>query len=647
MCGIAAYIGPVDPTSLAAVRRMCDAMAHRGPDGEGLWSSVGSPDSPTPGVVLGHRRLAIIDTSPGSAQPLRDARSGAAIAFNGEIYNFRSFQDALRAHGATLASTGDTEVLLKLLGTRHIAALPELRGIFAFARWCPERKRVLIARDHLGVKPLYHARIMRPGIGPAVVIASEVRALLASGLVDRVLDTASISSTVWNGFPIGPSTIIEGVRLMPAGTWAEIDPLAPEVVPRPYWTLPPPEQAGSGTVDALRAALEEAVELQLVSDVPLGVFLSGGIDSSSVANLASRSTKRSLRTINIGFGDRNLDESPYARSVADALGSDHLEVRLDGDEVLRRLDEVVDAIDQPTFDGINTYFVSHATRQAGITVALAGTGGDELFGGYSSFSFVPAARRNSAAIPSVLHAPLRQIVRGATRLRHGRRHRVDLASRWSKIPDVIRTSGSLVDAYQVFYALFTSDFADRLAAGGAAQPPFGLEPAVRASLNQLCGGRSPLASVSALELSCYLRERLLRDTDVASMASSLEVRVPLLDHRVVEAAFRLPDALRFQNLGSKHLLRRLGLSGLDPAIFDRPKAGFVLPMDRWLRAELRSSVGSVLCDPDSCLAAGLQPPIVSEVWRSFLEGAAGVYWTRPWSLYTLIRWCQKHSARLR
>jgi len=638
MCGIAGYLGPCDAPATAAVRSINDRQAHRGPDAEGMWTS---PLVDGIGTVLAHRRLSIIDTSADGLQPMHDETSGNVIVFNGEIYNYRALREELAADGLPCRTRTDTEVILKAYTRWGQGCVEKLRGMFAFALWDAKERRLFLARDRLGIKPLYYANPDRAGEGACLVFSSEIRALLSTELIARRLDDVGVATYLWNGFVVGPSTIVAGISLLPAGAAALVDPVRPAVLPRRFWQIPRETPATARSAEDVGQTLKEAIAQHLVSDVPLGIFLSGGIDSSAIASLASRCANGGVKTFNISFGETEFDEATYARAVASALGTDHAELRLTGADLLRRLPEAMNGIDQPTFDGINTYFVSRATRDAGVTVALAGTGGDEVFGGYRSFVDVPRARRVSAAWPFA-----RPHIGKVLAWLQGRSE-VPSQTRWGKLDDVLGTRGGLVDVYQVAYSIFTTDYLRRLSPSAlGARTKYGLPAEEHTELERLVAGRTDLAAVSALELSCFISERLLRDTDAASMAASLEVRVPLLDHAVIEAAFGVPDARRFGRPRTKDLLRAIALDNLDPKLFDRPKAGFVLPIDRWARLEMKGVMEETLLDAQLCSNIGLEPRAAAQLWKAFLERRNGVYWTRIWAIFVLLWWCREQRMQI-
>ena len=644
MCGIAGIIGRLDDRNRAALARMNEAMVHRGPDGSGTW--VSEPDCRGWGVLLTHRRLSILDLSPAGAQPMVDPATGHVIVFNGEIYNFRDLRRRLAAEGQKLQSTGDTAVMLRALGLHGPEAVAWLRGMFAFACWDPKQRRLLLARDPLGIKPLYLARSSDPGAGWSLAFASELRALLASGLLGAPhLDPQAVASVVWNGFVVGPGAAVKGVDLIWPGRLIEFDGAGREIRQQDFWRIPSRASDSITHEDGLAAILDEGLKLHLESDVPLAVLLSGGVNSSAVANLARLAAQAPVHTFTLAFEEEELNEGPIARRIAAAIGTEHHEVVLTEARFVENLETALDSLDQPTFDGLNSYYVSSAIREAGFTVALSGTGGDELFGGYSSYRDLPtlhrwalrakwAPRSLQTAAASLATWPLRRS--GAP---------VPPQTRWAKLPEMVRHGDDLLALYQLAYALFlpgfqrellAPDFADGLADG--------LPAAMRERILAESRGRTPLSAISVMEQRLFLGERLLRDNDVASMACSLEQRVPLVDQVVLESVDRLPDCARYQPLGRKTVLRRIGLRGLDPALFERPKSGFVLPFDRWIRRGLKKAMDETLRDPQAIAPVGLDPLAVARLWRAFLDGAPGMYWSRVWAVYVFVRWCHRNRV---
>ncbi|HET6899599.1 MAG TPA: asparagine synthase (glutamine-hydrolyzing) [Vicinamibacteria bacterium] len=669
MCGIAGAIRqiPRDDRSSARprsrkvaslVEKISAAQRHRGPDGSGLWQSAGQE------VVFGHRRLAILDLSEAGAQPMVDAESGCAVAFNGEVYNFRDLRRELEALGETFGSSCDTEVILKAYKRWGLDAVRRLRGIFALALWDPRTRAVHLVRDPMGIKPLYWTAIEEAETGEEVILfASEVRALLASGAVGRRLEPAAVASYLWHGFVVGPDSILEGVHLLPAATILSIEAAAHggganRRTRREYWRLPAAAARGT-TVEDVRAELRDTVAMQLAADVPLGVFLSGGVDSSAVAALARDAGAGDVHTFTIGFDEPAYDETRFAREVAEAVRSRHTSSVLTEQAFQEQMPEALGALDQPTFDGINSYFVSRAAREAGMTVALAGTGGDEIFGGYPSFVDIPRMLAAGAWLRFADEEGLaRRAFAGTVTL--GARVASGLSwdvfkvappqTRWGKVADVARAATDALSLYQVSYALFTRETQAVLATDPVRRAQrhqeHGLPAEVAAAWRDRIDGSDPRQAVSVLELSSFIGERLLRDTDAASMAVGLEVRVPLLDHVLAEKAAGLEPARRFSPPGKKQLLRDLVGPRLGKALFDRPKSGFVLPIDTWARRRLQPQMESVFRDEGLCARAGLRHDAVRTLWRSFCAGRPGLYWSRVWALHVLLSWCRTHDVAL-
>jgi asparagine synthase (glutamine-hydrolysing) len=644
MCGIAGIIGRLHEPNRAALQRMSDAMSHRGPDASGTW--VSAPDARGWGALLAHRRLSILDLSPAGAQPMVDPVTGYVVVLNGEIYNFRDLRRRLVAEGQEFQSTGDTAVMLRALGLHGPAAVSWMRGMFALACWDPKQRQLLLARDPLGIKPLYLARCSDPEAGWSVAFASEVRALLASGLLGTArLDPQAVASCVWNGFVVGPGTAVKGVDLLWPGSLLEFDGAGKEVRQEDFWYISDHAPEPTMDADGLAGVLEEGVRLHLASDVPLAVFLSGGVDSSAMANLAQRAAGSPVHTFTLAFEEQELNEGPIAKRIAAAIGTEHHEMVLTERQFVENLDSALDSLDQPTFDGLNAYYMSQAIRAAGFTVALSGTGGDELFGGYTSYRDLPVLQRwsrRAAWVPRGLQSTMATLATWPLRRFGGV---VPPQTRWAKLPEMVRHGDDLLALYQLAYALFLPGFQRELLTPDFAEVlTCGLPPAVRHRVIAQTKGRTPLSAISVMEQRLFLGERLLRDNDVASMACSLEQRVPLVDQLLFETVDRLRDQARYLPLGRKAMLRRIGLRGLDPALFERPKSGFVLPFDHWIRHGLKDAMDQTMRDPQAIAPVGLQPAAVERLWRAFLDGAPGMYWSRVWSVYVFVRWCHRNRV---
>lgn len=648
MCGIAGIIGRVVGSNVnqAALRRMNDAMAHRGPDGQGFWQSP--LDSRGWGAMLAHRRLSILDLSPAGAQPMVDPVSGNVVVLNGEIYNYLELREKLVATGQTFQSTGDTAVLLRALSIQGRDAVCNFRGMFAFALWKARDRKLVMARDPLGIKPLYFAQNPDSGGDWALVFASEIRAILASGLIGKPkLNPRATAAVAWNGYIVSPETAIVGIEPIWPGQLRVFDSSGKEELSEYYWSMPQSSLATPIGEQQLAHALEESVRLHLISDVPVGVFLSGGVDSTAVANLAQKISRAPLHTFTLAFEEDEYNEGPKARRIADAIGTHHQEVLLTERHFIAQLDAALNGLDQPTFDGLNSYYMSQAVREAGFKVALVGTGGDELFGGYTSFRDLPILSRFLKRTKWVPQGMLRALANLLSSALQPSRRTIPAQTRWAKLPEMIEHGDDLLSLYQLAYALFLPAFQRQLLGSAVTEAiSDGLPSAMRSRLEFETDARSLLSVISVMEQRLFLGERLLRDTDATSMAASIEVRLPLVDQVLLENVGRLNDRERYFPLQGKSILRRIGLRGLDPALFEQQKTGFVLPYDRWLRRGMSKMMDQTMRDPAAVKPTGLNPDAVRCLWQAFLDGAPGLYWSRVWAIYVLIWWCHRHSVYL-
>ena len=627
---------------------MTAAMTHRGPDGEGFI--IDEPRAP--GLALGMRRLSIIDL-PGGHQPIWNETHDVAVIFNGELYNYRQLREALLLCGHRFSTQSDTEILVHAWEEWGEDCLTGLRGMFAFALLDLRRRNAIVpvlflARDPLGIKPLYYTQT-----SDGFAFASEVRALLASGFCPRQISPDALTSYLLFGSVSEPVTLLEGVFSLPPGHKMSV--YIPErrrvPRPRPWYDAtrspaardPHRPKEFSAAARHLRPLLKDAVEAHLIADVPVGLFLSSGLDSSAIAMLAGRA-KAGIQSFTLTFPRTTFDEAALARVVANRCGSQHTEVPLDGAAILSRIDEALAALDQPTMDGINTYFVSWAARQVGLKVALSGLGGDELFAGYSTFSNVPRLSK-LAQTAKFLPAPLRRTVAPVLRTLLGA-GKSDAASKaaaaWTD-PDV------LPHLYFFARALFPpggrlNDLIDprfRVSVIGA--DGVTLDPTWLAWFQRVADEAAklePVAAISWLEMRTYMASTLLRDTDSVSMARSLEVRVPLLDTPLVEFVNALPDAARSKPGLQKALLVEALRDLLPPEILAQRKRTFTLPWEEWLRGPLRARLEASFASPASGLAQHLHFDGVRAVWNDFLAGKTS--WSRPWSLYVLNEWCRRH-----
>jgi asparagine synthase (glutamine-hydrolysing) len=601
MCSISGVLGEV---SRDAVVRMNQAQRHRGPDDCGI-ASCGA-------AVLGNTRLAIIDTSSAGHQPMNDSHTGNWITYNGETYNFKDLRGEL--DDAPWVSNTDTEVVLRAYAKWGIDAFRKLRGMFALAIWDDQKQTLVLARDPLGIKPLYYYADHQQ-----FIFASELRALLATGLVPRKLSAAGVDSYLANGSVAAPLTIIEGIKQLLPGHCLQVNKHFE--LRDVEFAIPKSERFDGSRDEAvarLRSELEESVRLHLVSDVPLGVFLSGGMDSSALVALLSRVQRP--KTFSVVFDEAAYTEAPFSRAVAERFNTDHSEIRLSEDRLLDILPTAIAAIDQPTMDGINTFVVSSAVKREGITVALSGLGGDELFAGYPSF-------RRTLKFGAMSQASKR-FLRAASGVG---KFALNGSVQRQKFWQLMNSDGGPADVYRISRQLFSRDAVTELT---------GREPSEHSS-NGHRHDSDIVNAISRLELRGYMTNTLLRDTDAMSMAHSLEVRVPFVDVRLVDFVLSLPGEWKMGN-GPKPLLVD-AMSDLLPREFmSRPKMGFTLPFEKWMQGKMRSEVSAVLKDEKRLV--GLNSEMVGKVWRRFLEKPKAVGWSRPWSIYVLAKWCEVNGV---
>ena len=574
MCGINgiyAYrstAAGVDRDELIVTR---ERMHSRGPDADGEWVS------PDERVGFGHRRLAIIDLSPGGAQPMHFG--GLTIVFNGEIYNYRELRAELEARGRTFTSHSDTEVLLQLYDEKGEAMLGELRGMFAFALWDGGRRRLMLARDPYGIKPLYYA-----DDGGTCRVASQVRALIAGGRVSRGFDPAGAAAFFLRGTVQEPFTMYRSIRALPAGSYAWVSEAGVHE-PVPYFSIAATlrdaagqhvEVSESQRQEIVHDAVLESVRYHMVADVPVGAFLSAGIDSASIVALARESGATDLQTMTLRFEEyrgRDNDEAPLASLVAKQYGVRHMIRELSLADFRTEIPRIFDAMDQPTVDGLNSWFISRAAAELGLKVALSGAGGDELFGGYTSFRDIPRwmpVTSVLARVPGLGDAVHRANAALARRSRHVS----------PKMGEIVRYGESWAGAYLVKRGRFLASelpsiLGDEVAREGLRR--LDMLKLIEESVTPDPG--TPFARVAALESSLYLRNQLLRDMDWASMAHSLEVRVPLVDAHLLR---KLAPVLVTRRRRGKQILACAPRPPLPEPIRHRRKTGFTLPIKEWL-----------------------------------------------------------------
>jgi asparagine synthase (glutamine-hydrolysing) len=611
VCGIAGIVSYRDapPVGEAELLRLRDAQRHRGPDAAGIWIA---PDGRT---GLAHRRLSIVDLSPLGHQPMASDDGRLQIVFNGEIYNFRALRVELEARGCRFRSQSDTEVLLHGWREWGFGLLDRLRGMFAFALHDTQRRETLIARDPLGIKPCYLL-----DDGRRLLFASEAQALRAVA-DDGGVDPAGLAGYLLWGSIAPPRTLYRRIHALPAGSWLRVRDGAVEA-PVAYYRLEdefghaqPMGRAEAS--EALRSALLDSVRHHLVADVPVGAFLSGGVDSSALVGLMAELRAGPIRTVTLAFDDPALDESGLARLAAQRYGSDHHEVRIRVADAREGLGAAIRSLDLPSVDGINTYFVSQAAAQTGLKVAVSGVGGDELFGGYSTFERVPTLRRQ--------HARICAVPGGSALLRAAARALPDLShARLGKLARAAAFGGDDAGAYWAVRGLFSPAEVERLLEPEVAREAGGLDPRQELRERLQLADLPPEERVSALEMRRYLQVQLLRDTDATGMRHSLEIRTPLVDRDLLRAVARVPAEFRFAG-PAKRELREAPKPPVPPELWNRRKRGFLLPFDAWLRQ------GGLLDELPAL--PGIRPKAARRVVAGFRSGAT--HWSRVWALYVL------------
>ncbi|MBV8610124.1 MAG: asparagine synthase (glutamine-hydrolyzing) [Singulisphaera sp.] len=637
MCGIAgaAWTDAGDAPTEEDLAAMMRRIEHRGPDDSGVYRDGHA--------ALGFRRLSIVDLA-GGHQPLSNEDGTVWTVFNGEIYNFPALRRRLEARGHTLRSLGDTEVLVHLYEDEGAGMFALLRGMFALAIWDAPRRRLLLARDRLGQKPLVYRRD-----GARIVFASELKALLAlpEATFPRRVDPIALDQYLTFGYVPHPRTILEGTHKLPPAHYADWREGRLEL--RRYWepdwdaepALPPGED-----VERLRATLSDAVREQMVADVPLGAFLSGGIDSTIIVGLMREVSSRPVKTFSIGFDDPAFDETPYAEQAARHLGTEH-HASLVTPKAWETLPALSWLFDEPFADSsaVPTWYVAREARRE-VTVALTGDAGDELFAGYDRYRAVALARlfdRLPAGPRGVLTGPVARALpasaRAKTRLRRVRRWLEGMGDglaarylRWNCLFDE-----------PARIALYHDAWIDRLAEAGAAIPDEADPASILARALAVAARRDPVTCATVADLLLYLPCDLLVKVDMTSMAHGLECRGPFLDHRVVELALGLPARrkLRLRAGRSKVVLKEAFAAYLPPALRHRPKVGFGVPIDRWFRRELKDELRAVLLDPVASVRGLFRPEAVATLIDEHVQGRRDHAY-KLWCLLMLELWFRNH-----
>jgi asparagine synthase (glutamine-hydrolysing) len=633
MCGVAGFFrtsnaGADEMRAIAS--RMADAISHRGPDDSGIWVDSAA------GIALGFRRLAIVDLSAHGHQPMRSASGRYMIIFNGEVYNHRQLRHELESRGCTFRGSSDTEVILAAFDQWGIeCAVRRFIGMFAIAVWDVNRRRLCLIRDRLGIKPLfvYH----RDGL---VSFGSELKALVAGPEFDRALDTSALTSYLRYLYVPAPESIFRHVvKLTPGHILTIVDPAAPLLTSLPFWSAETAAREGQaaqfsgGDEDAvaeLETLLTDAVRLRMQADVPLGALLSGGIDSSTVVALMQASADRPVKTFTIGFDQHEFDEAAHARAVAKHLGTDHTELHLTGADALDVIPRLAEMFDEPLADPsqIPTFLVCGLARRD-VTVALTGDGGDELFGGYNRYiqgeGLIEGFQRWPGLLRRLSASSLTSVSpRTWNRMRDTLRPVFPVAGRTRLLGEKMHKLGGLLraESTQGMYRSLLSAWQDpeNLVVGGLAS----------GNLDGARGTDSQFALMERMMLAdqtSYLPDDLLAKVDRASMAVSLEARVPILDHRVVEFSWRLPRKFKVRDGRGKWILREILYKHVPRALVDREKMGFSVPLAQWLSGPLRNWAGDLLHSDQT--EGFLRSSVVHTEWDRFLAGdssnAAGIW----------------------
>jgi asparagine synthase (glutamine-hydrolysing) len=626
MCGICGFVGPATGhIDVSAGRMMTEVLRHRGPDGHGEAEIRAADVDPQLEGWLGHRRLKIIDLTEAAYQPMRNEDGSVVVTYNGEIYNFRELRRDLEAAGHGFRSSGDTEVIVHAYEEWGEGCVPRLDGMFAFALWDARRGVLLLARDRTGKKPLYYTTF-----GDRLTFASEIKSLLCAPWVDPRPDPSLLPEYLTFGYVPHPRTMFEGIVQVPPACVVTygVDGLSP---PRPYWDpLPLEDQRGFGPNHGHHIAelLEHATRRRLVSDVPLGALLSGGIDSSLVVGLMSRSLSEPVRTFSIGFrDDKTFDERPYARLVADHFRTAHTEFDVEVDAVAL-MDRLLWYHDQPYADSsaIPTYLVCQLAREH-VTVALNGDGGDEIFGGYDRF----AAASISERLPDILSRIARHSVRflpvGHTY--HNIRRRAERFLEASTMP--------VHQRYQAWIAVLNDDLLHEILTVPTRTM---LDEPVTRSMDasyEEASGFPVLDQILYANFKTYLPDDLAVKMDRMAMANSLETRSPFLDTELIEYMARVPAHTKVGLRKLKPLLRQAFAPMLPDAIWNRKKHGFGVPMNQWFMGELGTMFADEVIAPDARSAAFLRTDVVRRLWDEHQSGNRA---NGPilWTLLTLERW---------
>jgi len=601
MCGIAGVVSsdPAERIEESTVHRMCQAILHRGPDDEGILTKANTG--------LGMRRLSIIDVA-GGHQPIFNEDRSVWIVYNGEVYNFPELRPELEASGHRFSTNTDTEMIVHLYEEMGADCVKKLRGMFAFALWDDRRQRLLIARDRLGKKPLHYA--LHRG---KLYFASEIKSILAVAPELAEVNYAALMQYMYLGYIPDPVTAFDGIHKLPPGHLLEFE--RGEIRIRQYWDLPEygthHPKSEEECLEEMEQRLSEAVRIRLISDVPLGAMLSGGTDSSTVVALMARASSKPVKTFAIGFSQADFDESKYARLVAHKFGTEHHELMLEPD-IVGTVEKLTRSMEEPFGDSsmLPTYFVSCLARQH-VTVALSGDGGDELFAGYERYG-IQQRRQMFARLPQGLRRMYREKL--FPLLPHGMRGRrlsYSLSLPWK---ERYAEEMCFIPAFEREMPLLTPEFRATIAESG--------NPAdILMRYFEQAPAHDPISQMLYVDTKTYLVEDILTKVDRMSMLTSLEVRVPILDHLFVEWVTRLGPEWKMRGGKQKYILRKLAMRvGVPKEVLYRPKQGFALPLKYWMRRELKDLIQTVLLEPRTLQRGYFNPQAVRRVLEEHFRG---------------------------
>lgn len=624
-------LGTEQQVTFDRLKVLASSLAHRGPDDEGIEMHHLRDAGHVVGLV--HRRLAIIDLSPAGHQPMEDEVTGSWITFNGEIYNYQEVRKDLEAIGYIFRSQSDTEVILKAYAQWGTQCLQRLRGMFAFAIWDRRREQLFLSVDRFGIKPtyFYHQNNL-------FAFSSELGALLNAAIAPRVLEPLAVESFLAFGAVQAPLTMIADVHALLPGHTLLYDRSTDTVRIESYWE---PRAVEGATTCSTREVLLDSVRHHLVADVPVALFLSGGIDSSALAILVNEVAGRTLDSFSVTFAEGAYAEGRYARRIGERFCARHHEITLSDVDLHRLLPQALDAMDQPTVDGVNVFVLSKAVRDAGMKVVLSGQGGDEIFGGYATFARMPFLYACMRALRRVSVPPYR---RASACVRWGDGIRGRSGAIESKISQLLASDGSILSTYLILRQLFgplarARVLVDRVSADSLRN---GVPSAVADRLQGSAETLDIFSATSLFELRLYLANTLLRDGDVMSMAHALEVRVPFLDHKLLEHVWSIPEREKRDSRLPKSLLLRQVMKQMPREIYDRKKMGFTFPWEIWMRGHLRSQIETAFTSTGGMRWAMVDQGACTQLWQEFLQRKGGVSWARIWVLYVLVSWIQKN-----